>query len=120
MQVAFPFRVDGRRRTALASDEDHIRQMIELVLFTAPGERVNRPEFGSGAQQLLFGPSSPELAPTLQCVVQGALQQWLGDRIRVEAVEVSSEDNRLQVLVQYLLVRNDERRVVAFEREVGL
>ena len=52
MEIAYPFHVDGRGRSAPADANEHIRQMIEQVLFTAPGERVNRPEFGTGLLQL--------------------------------------------------------------------
>src|SRR3954453_14906994 len=75
----YPFQIDGRGRTALTSDEEHIRDLIEQVLFTAPGERVNRPTFGSGLPQLLFMPTNDELVTATQFLVQGALQQWLGD-----------------------------------------
>ena len=118
MQVAFPFHLDGRGRTATAGEDEHVRDLIEQVLFTAPGERVNRPDFGSGAQQLLFGPASPEVASTVQAVVRGALQQWLGDRVLVEAIDVSSDESRLRIAVQYTVIRNQERRVAVIDREM--
>ena len=90
MQVDFPYHVDARGRTAPATDDDHVRDLIEQVLFTAPGERVNRPTFGSGLLQLVFAPNSDELATATQFLVQGALQQWLGDLIEVEAVDVET------------------------------
>src|SRR6266480_7040288 len=102
MNFDYPFHVDDRGRTAEASDEDHIRDMIEQVLFTAPGERVNRPTFGSGVMQLVFAPNSDALASATQQLVQGALQQWLGDLIQVESVEVESEDAELRVTVTYV------------------
>jgi phage baseplate assembly protein W len=116
MQPRFPFQFDSRGRTAASSGDDHIREMIEQVLFTSPGERVNRPDFGSGLMQLVFAPNSEELAATVQLLVQGALQQWLGDRIQVEAVRVESEEATLRVLVQYLVRRSQERQVAEFTR----
>ena len=62
MNTVFPYQFDARGRTAEADDERHIRDLIEQLLFTAPGERVNRPTFGSGLLQLVFAPNSPELA----------------------------------------------------------
>lgn len=118
MQVAFPFHVDGRRRSATTSEGEHVRELIEQVLFTAPGERVNRPDFGSGLQQMIFGPASTEMASTVQGVVQGALQHWLGDLVTFEVVEVTADDSRLEVKVQYSLVRNQERQVAVFERSI--
>ena len=118
MEISYPFRIDGRGRTATASNDEHIRQMIEQLLFTAPGERVNRPTFGTGLLQLVFEPNSEELASATQFLVQGALQQWLGDLIQVEAVEVKSEDATLEVTVQYVVRRNQQRQVAQFSREV--
>ena len=116
MQIGYPFRIDGRGRTAGANSDDHIRELIEQMLFTAPGERVNRPEFGSGLQQLVFAPNSDELATATQFLVQGALQQWLGDLIQVDAVQVESEDSIVRVTIQYTIRRNQQGRVAQFER----
>jgi phage baseplate assembly protein W len=117
--VAYPFRFDGQGRTARAGDDEHIRQLIEQVLFTAPGERVNRPTFGCGVNQLIFAPNSDVLAAATQLTIQGALQQWLGDLIELEGVEVESHDARLDVTVQYVVRRSQERRTDTFSREGG-
>src|ERR671922_1374993 len=101
MNVDFPFHFDDCRRTAATNDDEHIRDLIEQVLFTAPGERVNRPTFGSGLLQMTFAPNSDELAAATQFLVQGALQQWLGDLIAIEAVRVEAVESELRVLVQY-------------------
>ena len=118
MQIAYPFNIDSRRRTAGATSDEHIRQLIEQVLFTSPGERVNRPTFGTGLQQLVFAPNSAELATAVEFMVQGALQEWLGELIQVEAVSVESTDARLQIVVQYTVRRNQQRRTAQFVREV--
>jgi hypothetical protein len=118
MQIAFPCHLDGRGRSAEATEDEHVRQMIEQVLFTAPGERVNRPEFGTGLLQLVFAPNSPELAAATQATVQGALQRWLGEVIRVEAVQIESVESTLRVTVRYVVQRTEERRVERFSREV--
>jgi len=116
----YPYQFDGRGRTATTDDDGHIRDLIEQVLFTAPGERVNRPDFGSGVMQLIFAPNSSELAATTQFLVQGALQQWLGSLIEVESVEATREDATLRVTVQYRVRRTDERQTAAFTRAGGL
>jgi phage baseplate assembly protein W len=116
MQIDYPFSIDGRGRTASTDQDGHIRDLIEQVLFTAPGERVNRPDFGSGLMQLVFAPNSDELATATQFMVQGALQQWLGDLIQVEAVQVESEEATLRVTVQYVVRRNQQRQVAQFTR----
>ena len=117
MQLDYPYDFDSRGRTVETSDDEHIRDLIEQVLFTTPGERVNRPTFGSGVLQLIFAPNSQALASATQLTVQGALQQWLGDLIQVEAVDVQSEDSTLRVLVQYTVRRNQQRQVAQFVRE---
>ncbi len=118
MQVDYPFSIDGRGRTATTTDSEHIRDLIEQVLFTAPGERVNRPTFGCGLMQLVFAPNSDALAGATQLTVQGALQQWLGDLIQVEAVQVESAEATLTVTVQYVIRRSQQRQVAQFSREV--
>jgi phage baseplate assembly protein W len=119
MQIDFPFRFDGRGRTALTDEENHIRDMIEQFLFTAPGERVNRPDFGSGLLQLVFAPNSVELAAALQYTIQAGLQRWLGDVIELRAVEVEADEAILRVLVAYQLRRIGEERADIFERRTG-
>ncbi|BAZ11849.1 hypothetical protein NIES4071_36750 [Calothrix sp. NIES-4071] len=116
MNIDFPFHFDNLGRTATTDSDDHIRDMIEQLLFTNPGERVNRPDFGSGLLQLVFAPNSPELAATLQFTMQAALQQWLGDLIDVQTLEVISEDSRLQVFLQYAIKRTGEQRTQIFTR----
>ena len=105
MNVAFPYDFDAQGRTAAAGDEVHIRNLIAQVLFTSPGERVNRPQFGAGLLRLIFAPNSGELAATTQYLIQGALQQFLGDLIQVEAVDVENDDAFLRVTVQYMVRR---------------
>jgi phage baseplate assembly protein W len=112
--VDFPFHFDSRGRTAQTDDADHIRDLIYQVLFTSPGERVMRPTFGSGLLQLVFAPNSDVLAATTQMLVQGALQQWLGDLIVVEAVGVEAEDATLRVTVRYVIRRSASRVTETF------
>jgi phage baseplate assembly protein W len=115
MQVAYPFRVSGSGRTASQdSYDDHIRDMIEQVLFTSPGERVNRPDFGSGLMSFVFAAGNDETLAAAQFLVQGALQQWLGDLIEVEAVEVTGQEARLQVTVGYRIIHTQQRAVAQF------
>ncbi len=118
MNIDFPYRMDHRGRTASTTYEDHIRDMVEEVLFTAPGERVNRPTFGCGLLQLVFAPNSTELAAAKQYIVQGSLQQWLGDLIQVNSVTIESQDSTLRVNVVYTLRRTQQQQTAQFERQV--
>ncbi len=115
--LRYPYQIDGRGRTAEAGEEAYIRGLIEQVLFTMPGERVMRPDFGSGVMQLVFAPNSAELAASTQFLVQAALQQSLGNLIVLEAVEVTPDDSTLRVLVRYAIRRTGAGQVAEFARE---
>jgi len=117
MNADFPFHFDAQGRTATATEEDHIRDLVEQVLFTAPGERVNRGDFGCGLLQLPFAPNSDALAATTQLLVQGALQNWLGNLIKVETVEVTAVDSTLTINVSYTILRSQKRQVGTFSTE---
>ena len=114
MDIFFPYQFDGRGRTRESDLNDYIRGLIHQVLFTSPGERVMRPDFGSGINQLLFAGNSPELAATTQVLVQSALQRWLGNLILPEAVEVNAVDSTLEVTVQYIVRQTQQRETVVF------
>jgi hypothetical protein len=119
MQIGFPLRIDQNRRTATVDDDTHVRDLIEQLLFTAPGERVMRPTFGSGVLQLVFAPNSVELAATTQFLVEGALHQWLGDLIEVGGVSVTAEEATLRVEIQYVVKASQQTRVDVFERTLA-
>ena len=114
MNLQFPIQFDHNGKTAGSTDDKHIRDMIEQVLFTTPGERVNRPTFGSGLAQLVFEPNSSELAVTTQFLAQGALQQWLGDVIEVNDVKIESQDSTLTVSVVYTVRRTQQIGLATF------
>jgi hypothetical protein len=115
-ELAFPYRISGAGRTD-DQQGDHIRDLIEQLLFTAPGERVNRPDFGTGLRELIFAPASDEMVAATQFLVQGALQQWLGEVIQVEAVDVVREESTLHVTIQYIVRRTQERRMAEFKQD---
>ena len=116
MNIDFPVHFDSRGQTAKVDDDHHIRDMIEQLIFTNPGERVNRPDFGSGLLQLIFAPNSPELAATVQFTVQAAIQLWLGDLIDLEELEVTSLDSTLRLDMSYVVRRTAEQQSATFTR----
>jgi len=118
--IDFPLHFDSRGQTASADDNAHIRNMIEQFLFTNQGERVNRPDFGSGLLQLIFAPNSPELATTLQFTVKAGLQQWLVDIIDVYELNVISENNSLRVCLKYKIKDTEEFIETEFTRSTTL
>jgi phage baseplate assembly protein W len=116
MNIDFPFRFDGRGRTALTTDEDHIHDMVEQLLFTNPGERVNQPAFGSGLLQMVFAPNSEQLGSALHFTLEAALQRYLGDVIDVGKVEVDTEDATLSVTLTYVVRETQQQRTDTFVR----
>jgi phage baseplate assembly protein W len=110
VDIDFPFHTDDRGRTAATDLADHIRDMIEQVLFTTPGERVNRPDFGCGLLDLVFEPTDEERAATLQAAAEGALQRWLGDVIRVDSLVVTAAESTLRVRLTYLITATGQTR----------
>jgi uncharacterized protein len=118
MNIDFPFAFGTDGRTASCRHAAHVRDMIELVLFTQPGERLVRPDFGTGLLQLVFAPNSPELAASLQLTVHSALTQWLGDLIEVRDLEVEAVDATLRVHLRYALTSTGEMQDETFTRSV--
>jgi phage baseplate assembly protein W len=119
MYLNFPYQIDTRGRSAEAGADDHVRQLIEQVLFTSPGERVNRPDFGCGLKQLVFMPNSDALATATRQLVQASLQRWLADVIVVERVEVNSVQSSLEITVAYTRRDTGQRQQDVFSRPAG-
>ena len=118
MNINFPFHFDSRGQSATADYNDHILQMIEQLLFTNPGERVNRPDFGSGLLQLVFAPNTPELAATIQFTLQAAVQRWLGDVIDLQDLQVQAIDSTLSVTLKYVVRQTNLPQTATLTRNV--
>jgi phage baseplate assembly protein W len=110
----FPYHFDGRGRTATTGAADHIRDLIEQVLFTSPGERVMRPDFGAGLLALVFEPNSAMVTATTQFLVQSGLQQHLSNLIAVNAVTVENIDAALQIIVSYTALADGTTQQASF------
>jgi phage baseplate assembly protein W len=115
--MAFPLAFDASGRTARATGEAWLRQALEQVLFTLPGERINRPDLGTDIAQLVFAPATPELASATRLLTQGALQRWLGDRLAIDSVEVVAEGSTLDVNVRYRVLPLGEAGSVQVRRD---
>lgn len=118
MNVSYPFTIDKLGKSTLAVEEKHIRDMIEQVLFTAPGERVMRPDFGSGVYQLVFAPIHESLSSTVQQTIHASLQKWLSNSITVENVIVETNDSTISIEVSYRILSSGENTVATFERSI--
>ena len=115
IDVGFPFQLDTRGRAADPGYERHVRDMIELLLFTRPGERLNRPDFGCGLLDLVFSPETAEEASVTQHLARAALQRYLGDVVTVKALVVEAREATLDIRVEYELPGAEERRIATFE-----
>ncbi len=116
LQVGFPFQLDGRGRMESPSYERHLEQLVEQVLLTVPGERVNRPELGCDLLPTVFSAVSQEQLAAVRMMVQAALQRWLADRIQVESVAfVTPAADVLEVKVRYQDLHRRNRRLATFE-----
>lgn len=121
MAMRFPFHIGSRGSTATTSgnEDAYVRDLLEQVLLTTPGERVNRPDFGSGLLGMVFAPGGEVLQAALQASVQAALQRWLSDAVMVQAVRVSVEDSTVSVTVQYVIQRTQEQQVTQFSTQLS-
>lgn len=116
MNIAYPFSITDEGLVATTGYGQHIEQLIEQVLFTIPGERVNLPDFGTGITQLIFNPENAEVVSATQFIIQGQLQHWLGDLIQMQSVQVVAQDSTLQVTIQYIVKQTRQPRVATFTR----
>jgi len=111
----YPYSVSGSGIPNTTMTDDHLRDLILQVLFTNPGERVNLPEFGVGVQRLVFAPNSDALRLSTQFLITTNLQRWLGDRINVEQVDVSSEpgfEEAVTIEIVYTIRMTQQRQRV--------
>ena len=104
INVAFPYRLDDRGRTATATYDDHVEQMLELLLLTRPGERVNQPTFGCGLLDQVFAPNSPGIAAALNVTIAAAISLWLRDVVSVTSLDVTAQVNQLTVAIGYTVL----------------
>lgn len=117
--LSFPVVADARGRAGTVGHERHVREMIEQVLFTAPGERPMRPDFGCGLRELLFQAASDALAAATQQMVQGALMRWLEDWVTIQRVSVVVDDASLVVTVVYAPRTGGSPRAETFRLPAG-
>lgn len=115
-EIGYPYRIDSAGRTSTAQRNDHIRQMIEQVLFTVPQERVNRPEFGVNVRQFVFEGAGQETMAAAQFLIQGELERWMGEIIDVDAVQVDVEESTMNIRVRYIVRENQQVQVAQFSR----
>ena len=115
--IQYPFAIDAGLGV-LAEENDynkHVRQMMLQVLFTNPGERINRPDFGCGLRQMIFAPNSDVTANLLQVLIFQSLEKWLGNLINLVEVKAQAIDEKLDVRIVYILKARQERQYLNLE-----
>lgn len=117
-QIQYPYSLNRSGRTAISAEDDHVRDLMEQVLFTAPGERVNRPDFGSGLNQLIFAPNSDLLVAAVEMSVRASLHQALGSRIAIDALKVERQDSTLNIEIHYRILLTQKSAQATFIRKV--
>jgi len=110
MNLRYPYGFEATGVTAATTTDAHIEQMIEQILMTAPGERVNRPTFGCGVSRMVFEPNSVAMLSAQNQLIQGALQQWLLDVVRVESVSVDGMDSTVTITVKYTVIGTGQQK----------
>jgi hypothetical protein len=111
-----PFQIGELGAPRAAGRVTAVRQMIEQLLFTLPGERVNRQDFGCGVQRLVFTGASEETAVATEYVIRVGLSRFLADVLTVDAVRVTVQDVTLVIDILYTLVETGEELAETFRR----
>ena len=116
--LAFPFRIGDLGAPATAPRSQSVRQQLEQLLFTLPGERVNRPTFGCGVQRLVFDSASPEAAAAAEYIIRLNVQEFMADVVRLDAVRVTADPDQgtLYVDILYTMLTTGEERAETFRR----
>lgn len=115
--IKYPFDID-KGLGILAEESNysrHVEQMMKQVLFTNPGERVNRPDFGCGIRRMVFAPNSDVTANLSQVMIHQSLERWLGTLIEVLDVQVLTIEETLEIKIVYIVRARQERRYLNLE-----
>jgi uncharacterized protein len=111
-RAAFPYALDSTGQTARANPVDQVEQTLEQILFTSPGERVNRPDFGSTLRNLTFAARTTELTTAVEALVEGALRKWAGNTIQIRDVDVDVQQDKVAVTIHYIEPRTQALRQI--------
>src|SRR5262245_6235911 len=112
--LQFPFQVSERGVAATSGRLDVIRQQLEQLLLTMPGERVNRPDFGCGVQRLVFAGASPEAAAAAEYVIGTAINKYMAELIQLDAVRVTVDASTMYIDILYTVLDSGAELAVSF------
>jgi uncharacterized protein len=121
-RLAFPYgpAASGRSASVAYGSDAHVRQMLELLIFTMAGERVMRPELGSPVKQMVFGAGNGPVAIALQATLQATITQWLGSVLDLHDLAVTFDQNEavLEVVVTYETLASKTAGKLAVRKEL--
>lgn len=120
----FPLRL-GRSGAATLQRIPHIRDQIEMVLFTDPGERWFRPEFGAGIRTLVFEPNGSPLWQITKQRLQASLAEALAGEVAPRDLDINVQADpdfaeRLAISISYRLAALNHSDRVEFEVAGGV
>lgn len=114
--ISFPLRVDQGGSIALTSGAADIEGSLRMVLMTAPGERLMRPQFGCRIWDLLFEPINANTLGLMAEAVRDAVSQW-EPRIVLEDVQLDVDQRelgRVHINLRYRIRATNDRRNLVF------
>ncbi|THD35872.1 MAG: hypothetical protein E7773_07945 [Sphingomonas sp.] len=111
-QIAFPYRLAPSGQTETSDLDDYIRDLLAQIVFTDPGERVNRPDFGCSLRRLVFTDGRSETTAAVEALIHSALRQWVGEVVQIQQVDVTTADSLVAVTIGYLDVHSQTLRRV--------
>ena len=115
--LAFPFRIGPDGRTATPADlPSHVRDELLQLLLTNSGERLFLPEFGGGLRKLVFEPLEESLAGVTKARLTQAINRWLGHRVTLENLTVTTSGAQFEVEIRYRLAGAQDTRLLKFQR----
>lgn len=115
--IEYPFGIDQGLGTLLEQNDysTHVREMMIQILFTNPGERINRPDFGCGLRRMVFAPNSIANASLLKVLINQSMDKWLSALITVTDVEAEANNETLNVSIAYILKARQQKLYLNLE-----
>ncbi len=118
--LSFPFRIGGDGRTARVTRmEEHVREEIIQLILTNPGERLFLPEFGGGVRRLVFEGVYETTAAITKAAITRAISRWLGHRVTLQDLDVTVENEKIDVEIHYRIAGTEDTRIMKFQRNGG-
>ena len=111
----FPFGLAPDGSVAAVDEDHHIRERLEQILFTAPGERVMVPDFGCGVRDLVFAGNNEVLAAATEFKVARALQSYMGNQVLINGVDVVNDEEKLRIVINYTKTKDLQQQQATFE-----